>query len=133
MDVQPRPNNMEYLKQTHIGIWTFHLIVFKWRQTQTGQKRNEQKEMFMDDILACNTQKNIFRQNFKNYDQKNFLEYLFKMSWSVIDVLEDPSDQLHYFLTFFNEAAKLHASIMERWVYANDVPWKSSEFIQMME
>ncbi len=36
------------------------------------------------------------------------------MPWSVIDALEDPRDQLHFFLTFINEAAKLQAPIIER-------------------
>ncbi len=51
----------------------------------------------------------------------------------LIDALEDPRDQLHFFLTFFNEAAKLHAPIMRRRVLVNDVPWKTSEINQMME
>ncbi len=53
------------------------------------------------------------------------------MLWSVIDALEDPRNQLYFFLTFFNEATKLHAPIMVRRVCANDVPWKSSEINKM--
>ncbi len=62
--------------------------------------------------------------------RKTSWKTIFKMPWSVIDALEDPRDQLHFFLTFFNEAAKLHAPIMVRRVRANDVPWKSSEIME---
>ncbi len=84
-----------------------------------------------ESIYTEKSTKTIFTWNFKNYNQKNVLEYLFKMLWSVIDALEDPRNQLYFFLTFFNEATKLHAPIMERRVRANDVLWKSSEINKM--
>ncbi len=55
------------------------------------------------------------------------------MLWYVIDAREGPRDQLYFFLTFFNEAAKLHTPIMERRVRANDVPWESIEINKMLE
>ncbi len=58
---------------------------------------------------------------------------VFKLLLSVIDAHEDLWNQLHFCLTFFNEASKLHEPIMERRVHANDVPWKSSEINKMTD
>ncbi len=75
----------------------------------------------------------ILTRNFKSYDEKKFIEHLHKLSWSVIDVLDDPKDQLQIFVSLFNDACEMHAPLREKRVRANDVPWKTTKIKDLME
>ncbi len=55
--------------------------------------------------------KTILTRNFKSYDEKRIIEHLHKLSWSIIDVLDDPKDQLHIFVSLFNDACEMHAPL----------------------
>ncbi len=77
--------------------------------------------------------KTILTRNFKSYDEKKFIEDLHKLPWSVIDVIDDPKDQLQIFVSLFNDACEMHAPLREKRVRANDVQRKTSKINDLME
>jgi hypothetical protein len=75
----------------------------------------------------------ITTRNFKNYDKNNFVDHLHRLPWTVLEALEDPEDQLSIFLSFFNEAAKLHAPLMQKKIRGYEVPWRTGEINELIE
>ena len=74
----------------------------------------------------------IHVRNYKHYEADAFVQYMWNIPWSIIDIFNDPQDMLEIFITFFNDAANKFAPLMTKRVKGHDNPWICGEIRNLM-